>query len=1433
MLKSKRVIIYTQLVNMSLQLEMNLEQFLPAYTYIGTKKDDTLFSYYSDKVPEGYDEEFPISTFLKREFHESQVPVSEPPRIPGAKFKPMAHQNFISRFMSPYTPYDKMLLFHQVGVGKCLGKDTKIIMYDGTVKNVQDVKVGDKLMGDDSTPRTVLSLARGREEMFKINQKGEGDDYIVNRGHILSLKQPAEHSEPVDVYLEDFLDFSESEQNEYMGFRVGVDFVGSYVTCPYNIGLNTSKRDKEGSLSEHIPFEYKVNTSANRLDLLAGILDNVGRVVADHYEVSIHSKQLVEDILFVARSLGYKSRIIGEGNIYTLSIIGDKLHKIPCKSLIITIKTLPTNNHLTGSIEAISIGEGDYYGFCIDGNRRFLLGDFTVTHNTCSAALISELAQEQNPQLLQTLFLVKNEVMQKNIIEEIATVCTGGKYKPDDIDPKTGRKISEETYVRRLNKNIAQSYQLDTFVKFAKELEANDDEYIREVYSNRVIIIDEAHNIHVQPKETTVNVYNQIFRLLHLVYNCKIILMTATPMRDRPVEIATLLNLLLPDTPNRQFDVNTFTKTYFDGSSFKDSMREDFKRRVGKGIVSFVRAMSSSVKRIYGGEVITSYLNSTAKGMKKTPLNEVIMSDLQTDSYTEAYYTDMSSARPVNDIKESDADDAEEKGETEEKKKTGLYQYSRRASMFVAPDGTYADDMVPKWVIPPAEEMERKEARGKSPKKSKNRSPAKTKGKSFKPAKKMRKPRQSVDSRLTHVSDKLRNFIYNGNDTATNEDKLKQLEKLSCKFAGVIRAIISNPTEKAFVYSNIVSDSGTNLFAAIMELFDFNHVALPEDKNNKISNFAKPNQYLLITGNFPTSKQANFLVNKVYNDPDNLYGSHIRVIIASKIVGEGSSFKQTRQFHNLTPGWNETETTQAEGRILRAFAHDIFPENERYIKLYRWCAMPDDRAVPSIDFEMYKLSEDKDRPIKQIERLLKEISVDCALNVKRNMTPSVDKNNSKECDYDNCIYQCEGIPESWYGESLEIPVDPIPSLIDDSYNLLYADATIQDIQERIVKLFQVKFMYDFFELSSLFPGTTTIILVRALKGMIDKSIPIINRYGIPSYIRENSNLYFLVDNHEFRHTSNLFLLATYSANPVLKADLSFSDYVKLFEIKYIEDKLTKLPTIANRETLAASLYSLSLDVQEYLLESFLIADEEDIDTNRQLREAVLNIYKGSYTELSGGVIISTLLREEHDITKCYDPTTSKWAQCSLEQLAEYSTQASEVKSTMSANPYGYYGLINSKGKFKIVTVRTDVKAAISTGKIDKRVVRDKGEGQVCGTGRAFSAVKLIGMLLRFGEIAEANGVNSPSISSLLSAKDKARARQLVSADSVWKLYLLKLSKLPKNNTEEYPIVTKDVVDSFSNDKLLRWYEILKLGSAKKFCAILREWFEDNNLLMIK
>ncbi len=72
------------------------------------------------------------------------------------------------------------------GCGKCLGIDTPILMHDGTIKMVQDIIKGDVLMGDDSTPRNVLSTTSGAEQMYRVIPV-KGDSYTVNESHIISL----------------------------------------------------------------------------------------------------------------------------------------------------------------------------------------------------------------------------------------------------------------------------------------------------------------------------------------------------------------------------------------------------------------------------------------------------------------------------------------------------------------------------------------------------------------------------------------------------------------------------------------------------------------------------------------------------------------------------------------------------------------------------------------------------------------------------------------------------------------------------------------------------------------------------------------------------------------------------------------------------------------------------------------------------------------------------------------------------------------------------------------------------------------------------------------------------------------------------------------------------------------------------------------------
>lgn len=73
-----------------------------------------------------------------------------------------------------------------LGRRRCFAKGTEVLMYDGSICKIEDIKVGDLVMGDDSTPRTVLEAHNGIDKLYKVTNK-RGDTYTVNSGHILSL----------------------------------------------------------------------------------------------------------------------------------------------------------------------------------------------------------------------------------------------------------------------------------------------------------------------------------------------------------------------------------------------------------------------------------------------------------------------------------------------------------------------------------------------------------------------------------------------------------------------------------------------------------------------------------------------------------------------------------------------------------------------------------------------------------------------------------------------------------------------------------------------------------------------------------------------------------------------------------------------------------------------------------------------------------------------------------------------------------------------------------------------------------------------------------------------------------------------------------------------------------------------------------------------
>ena len=112
-------------------------------------------------------------------------------------------------------------LFGPSGTGKCFAKGTRVRMYDGSIKNIEDIKIGDFVMGDDSTARMVLELHQGKAPLYMI-ERSFSSPIIVSANHILTLKHRVggikTYWEEIDIPLEDYMlliKFSNGEEKVF------------------------------------------------------------------------------------------------------------------------------------------------------------------------------------------------------------------------------------------------------------------------------------------------------------------------------------------------------------------------------------------------------------------------------------------------------------------------------------------------------------------------------------------------------------------------------------------------------------------------------------------------------------------------------------------------------------------------------------------------------------------------------------------------------------------------------------------------------------------------------------------------------------------------------------------------------------------------------------------------------------------------------------------------------------------------------------------------------------------------------------------------------------------------------------------------------------------------------------------------------------------
>lgn len=143
--------------------------------------------------------------------------------------------------------------------------------------------------------------------------------------------------------------------------------------------------------NKHIPKEYLVNDRQTRLKILAGLIDSCGSVRANGHEICIYSNtRILEDALLVAQSLGFPCYLQTtkekQSTSTVLSIIGECINDIPTllsRKKIFDHSQKETCSPFLHSLFTIEQkGFGQYVGWQLEGNGRFLGKDATILHNT-------------------------------------------------------------------------------------------------------------------------------------------------------------------------------------------------------------------------------------------------------------------------------------------------------------------------------------------------------------------------------------------------------------------------------------------------------------------------------------------------------------------------------------------------------------------------------------------------------------------------------------------------------------------------------------------------------------------------------------------------------------------------------------------------------------------------------------------------------------------------------------------------------------------------------------------------------------------------------------------------------------------------------------------------------------------------------------------
>lgn len=707
---------------------------------------------------------------------------------------------------------------------------------------------------------------------------------------------------------------------------------------------------------------------------------------------------------------------------------------------------------------------------------------------TCSAISVAEEMRDYMKQIgiSQRIIVVASPNVQTNfkiqlfdkdklkLVDGLWNIraCTGNKFL-NEINPMMMKGLTKEKVISQVNRIISTSYLFLGYIEFANYITKKSQvgsELIPEkrekliklklnrFFANRLIIIDEVHNIRETDDNKDKRVATELKRLVNNVSNLRLLLLSATPMYNTYKEVVWLINLL--NKNDRRSEI--ITRDIFNGdgtfkvSSDGETIGRDLLARKATGYVSFVRGENPYTFpfRIWPdtfspANTFTTLPKPSLQLNGKPIVQPIQMLSLYLSQVGE--YQQLGYNYIIEKLKSGEFGGNKQMPNFENMEAFGytLLQRPLEALNIVFPHDRLGDadasfeakDLVGKAGL--SRVMEYKDT-----------------------------SRPMFKGDFEYKSDKY-GRIFSRDEIGKYSSKIKNICESIMNSEGVV-----------LVYSQYI-DGGLVPIALALEELGFIRAGSnkslfktkPTDtidattyktKGESTEGFT-PASYIMITGDKALSPN-NETDLELATNPDNKDGNIVKVIMISQAGSEGLDFKFIRQTHILDPWYNMNRIEQIIGRAVRTCSHKLLPFIKRNVELYLYGSLMENQREEAADIYVYRLAELKSIQIGAVSRLLKEVSVDCLLNYEQvgftveDMNKSVnqklssgniidyqvgDKPFSSTCDYqEKCSYKC--MPDAEITDS---------EIIYDTYNENFIMMNVDKIISRIRQLFLERYYY--------------------------------------------------------------------------------------------------------------------------------------------------------------------------------------------------------------------------------------------------------------------------------------------------------------------------------------------------------------------------------------